>query len=76
MRMKTVLIPPIVDWSFLRQLPQQIASQFARNGYKVYFCNFAKTDNKIEEVEPNLFVYHNHDILFANNFHVKESSHH
>jgi len=60
--MKTVFIPPILDWSFLKQLPQQIASQFARNGYRVIFCNNTRGEyDKIEEVEENLFVYHNKD---------------
>ena len=57
--MKTVLIPPILDWGFLKQLPQQIASQFAKNGYRVLFCNSSHGAYKKEEVEPNLFVYHN-----------------
>lgn len=59
--MKTVFIPPIVNWTFLRQLPQQIASQFAKNGYRVLFCNeraFANDLKKVE-VEPNLTVYPN-----------------
>lgn len=57
--MKTVFIPPIVDWTFLRQLPQQIASQFAKNGYKVIYCNTSLGAYKVDEVEPNLFVYKN-----------------
>jgi hypothetical protein len=59
--LKTVLIPPILEWSFLKQLPQQIACQFARNNYKVYFCNNTLGQNKIEQVEPNLYVYHNYN---------------
>jgi teichuronic acid biosynthesis glycosyltransferase TuaH len=56
----TIFFPPVLDWGFLKQLPQQICTQFARDGYKVIFCNNTITDNEIEEVEPNLFVYHNH----------------
>lgn len=58
--MKTVVIPPIVDWSFLKQLPQQMASQFAKNGYKVFYCNKNRTRMRIDEVEPNLFVFHDY----------------
>lgn len=57
--LKTVLIPPILDWGFLKQLPQQIATQFARNGYRVLFCNNTHGAYKKVEVEKNLFVYHN-----------------
>lgn len=61
--MKTVFIPPIVNWGFLRQLPQQIASQFAKNGYRVMFCNerLVGADIKKVEVEKNLFVYPNYE---------------
>lgn len=55
--MKTVLIPPILAWGMLKQLPQQIASQFAKNGYKVYFLENPDNGLTITEVEPNLFVY-------------------
>jgi len=63
--LKTVFIPPIVNFDFLKQLPQQMAQQFARNGYKVIYCN-----NNIngryghKEVEPNLFVYGNANEAF------------
>ena len=57
--MKTVVIPPIIDYGFLFQLPQQMARQFARNGYEVHYCNVSQVRKEVEEVEPNLFVYHN-----------------
>ena len=57
--MKTVFIPPICNWSFLRQLPQQMASQFAKHGYRVIYCNERPVQGGeiVNEVEPNLFVY-------------------
>lgn len=61
--MKNVLIPPICNWSFLKQLPQQIATQFARNGYRVYFCNQTLLNRSMEEIEPNLFLCHNYQDL-------------
>jgi len=63
--MKTVFIPPIVNSSFLRQLPQQMASQFAKHGYKVYFCNERAGINlKKVEVEKNLTVYPNWEYFY------------
>lgn len=60
--MKTVFIPPICNWEFLKQLPQQIASQWSKNNYQVYYCNERSFSNKgIEEVEDNLFVFPNFD---------------
>jgi hypothetical protein len=57
--LKTVLIPPILRWGMLKQLPQQIAQQFVKHGYQVIFLENPNNGfNKIE-VEPNLFVYGN-----------------
>jgi|WetSurMetagenome_2_1015567.scaffolds.fasta_scaffold46395_2 teichuronic acid biosynthesis glycosyltransferase TuaH len=53
--MKTVLIPPIVDWSILKQLPQQIAEQFSKNNYNVIFCN-ATQNNIVHRINENLIV--------------------
>ncbi|PYY28361.1 glycosyltransferase family protein [Paenibacillus illinoisensis] len=63
MKQKTILYFPVLNWSFLKQRPQQILSQFARNGWTVYFCNNTQTDDSMEEVEPNLFVVHNFENL-------------
>lgn len=65
--LKTVFIPPILKWQDLKQLPQQIAQQFARNGYKVIFCdnNFIGNYGH-KEVEPNLFVYGNANEVIKN----------
>lgn len=58
--MKTVFIPPIVNWNFLKQLPQQMAEQFSKNGYRVLYCNERSTiDLKKVEVKKNLIVYPN-----------------
>jgi teichuronic acid biosynthesis glycosyltransferase TuaH len=59
--LRTLFFPPVLTWSFLRQLPQQICSQFAKNGYKVYFCNNTLGDNSINEVEPNVLVFNNYN---------------
>lgn len=58
-----VLYFPTLNFSFLKQRPQQIMSQFAKNGYTVLFCNNTRTDHPMEEVEPNLFVIHNFEEL-------------
>lgn len=57
---KTVFIPPIVNWSFLRQLPQQMASQWAKHGYNVIYCNERTTiDLKKLKINENLTIYPN-----------------
>lgn len=63
-RKGTVLIAPVVDWSFLKQLPQQIAEQFSLHGYDVYYCNVSKGEPIIENISRNLHVIHNVELLF------------
>jgi teichuronic acid biosynthesis glycosyltransferase TuaH len=62
-KQKTLLYLPSIDFNFLTQLPQQILMRFARNGWKVIYCNTVSKDNPIvnymEEVEPNLIVCKN-----------------
>jgi glycosyltransferase involved in cell wall biosynthesis len=71
MKQKTILYFPVLDFSFLRQRPQQILSQFARNGWTVYFCNNTQTDKPIEEVESNIFVIHNFESFMKDVKHGK-----
>ena len=61
MKKKVILYPPTLDWDFLKQRPQQIVSQFARNGWTVIFCNNTQSNLPPEEVEENIIVYHNFD---------------
>ncbi|MDY8021266.1 glycosyltransferase [Paenibacillus polymyxa] len=61
---KTVLYPPTLNFSFLKQTPQQISEQFADHGYDVIFCNNTQSDKSVEEVYPHVYVYHNfQDVL-------------
>jgi teichuronic acid biosynthesis glycosyltransferase TuaH len=55
--MKTVFIPPIVDYNFLKQLPQQIADQFYKNGYRVIYCGIQDNMHMKREIKENFFVY-------------------
>lgn len=52
---KIVIIPPIVDYGLLKQLPQQMAEQFAKNGYSVIFCNVTQ-NTVIHRVNDNLII--------------------
>ncbi|TES46076.1 glycosyltransferase family 1 protein [Halalkalibacterium halodurans] len=58
--MSIIIFPPTIDWSWMKQRPQQLAKQFARNGHIVCYCNKTFEDKPIEEVEENLFVVFNH----------------
>jgi len=59
-----VIYPPTIDWSFMKQRPQQLMEQFALHGYTVYYCN--KTQSKTEQftaIQPNLFLIHDNAFL-------------
>ncbi|MCI3926312.1 glycosyltransferase [Paenibacillus sp. TRM 82003] len=37
--MAVVIYPPTIDWDWMKQRPQQLMEQFARDGHEVYYCN-------------------------------------
>lgn len=57
-----IVYPPTLDYGFMRQRPQQLMTQFARNGHQVYFCERTQqTGRPPTEVEPNLWVVGDHE---------------
>ena len=66
--MATIFYPPTIDFDKLRQRPQQLLSVAAKRGHKVIYCNLTVEEGRrAEEVEPNLFVYHNPKIAVKRN---------
>lgn len=59
--MDIIIYPPTINWTFMKQRPQQLMKKFADSGYKVFYCNQTQTEKDIEEISPNLFIVHNHD---------------
>ncbi|WP_404470057.1 glycosyltransferase [Sutcliffiella horikoshii] len=59
--MNILIYPPTIDWGFMKQRPQQLMQNFAKQGYTVFYCNKTQQDREIEEIEPNLFLVHHHD---------------
>ncbi|HML39490.1 MAG TPA: glycosyltransferase [Bellilinea sp.] len=53
-----ILVFPIIDWDFRFQRPQQLAKQFAQNGYRVFYFAAHFQDGSrpvLREIEPNLY---------------------
>lgn len=66
--MATIFYPPTIDFDKLRQRPQQLLSVAAKQGHKVIYCNMTiEEGRRAEEVEKNLFVYHNPKIAIKRN---------
>jgi teichuronic acid biosynthesis glycosyltransferase TuaH len=59
--MAIIVVPPALDWSWMKQRVQQIMTRFARAGHTVYYCNQTQKGNhsrRVELVEPQLHVVH------------------
>ncbi|MFD0693966.1 glycosyltransferase [Paenibacillus sp. GCM10027628] len=59
--MSLIIYPPTLDWSWMKQRPQHIMSQLARSGHTVYYCNRTQSQRPLEELEPRLYLVHQHD---------------
>lgn len=60
--MDTIIFPPILDWDWMTQRPQQLMKQFARQGCRVFYCNHTQRNGKpVEELEPRLYLIHDHE---------------
>ncbi len=56
-----VVYPPTLDFTFMRQRPQQLMLQFARHGHQVFYCNYTQEEGRQpERVASNLFAIHDH----------------
>jgi teichuronic acid biosynthesis glycosyltransferase TuaH len=63
-KQRVIVYPPTIDWTWMFQRPQQILSQFAKDGWRVIYAN--KTQRKgapPTKVMPNLEVWHDWELL-------------
>lgn len=57
--MKTILVPPGNDWDWLMLRTNHFMREFAKHGWKVYWCNRSTIGSKVIEphkVEKNIYV--------------------
>ncbi|WP_188016959.1 glycosyltransferase [Paenibacillus antarcticus] len=59
--MAIIVFPPFMDWSWMKQRPQHLMTQFARAGHSVYYCNKTSIKQAPEPLEPNLVLVHHHE---------------
>lgn len=56
-----IVYPPTIDWSHMKQRPQQMMEQFSLHGYTVYYCNMTQSKTELcTAVNPNLTIVLNH----------------
>lgn len=58
--MSVIIYPPTIDWTWMKQRPQQLLSQLSEKGYQVYYCNYTQKDLPVEKISPHLYLVHNH----------------
>ncbi|QFT88406.1 Putative teichuronic acid biosynthesis glycosyltransferase TuaH [Bacillus sp. THAF10] len=62
--MTIIIYPPTIDWTFMRQRPQHLMSQFAQDHHTVLYFNKENQSGMVwNEVEKNLFTI-NHAQFF------------
>ncbi|MFS0728089.1 glycosyltransferase [Paenibacillus sp. 1P07SE] len=76
--MRTIIFPPMIDWDWMTQRPQQLMKQFARSGCRVFYCN--RTSLSGQKVlmlpgEPGLQIVYDHERWLREDYaHIRASS--
>lgn len=55
--MAVIIYPKTMNWSYMKQRPQQLMTQLGALGHQVYFENLAPLDGEFREVEKNVYVF-------------------
>jgi glycosyltransferase involved in cell wall biosynthesis len=72
--MGIVIYPPTIDWSYMRQRPQQLMLMFARHGFPVlYFNKYNYPGPVVQKIENNLYVI-NHMEFFMKQIYPRLAS--
>ncbi|WP_068619742.1 glycosyltransferase [Paenibacillus tuaregi] len=58
--MAVIIYPKTMNWTFMKQRPQQLMTQFGALGHQVFFENLAPLSKHYEEVEPNVHLFTDH----------------
>ncbi|WP_340004024.1 glycosyltransferase [Paenibacillus sp. FSL K6-0276] len=59
--MAIFIYPPTIDWSWMKQRPQQLMKYLARAGHTVYYCNKTQEEAPPEEISPGLYLVKHHE---------------
>jgi glycosyltransferase involved in cell wall biosynthesis len=72
--MGIVIYPPTIDWTYMRQRPQQLMLMFARHGFPVlYFNKHNHPGPVVQKIENNLYVI-NHMNFFMDHIYPELAS--
>jgi glycosyltransferase involved in cell wall biosynthesis len=61
-----IIYPPTIDWSWMKQRPQQLMESLSQNGFQVYYCNKTQSKNELSvQINPQLTVVQNHQYFIT-----------
>lgn len=55
--MAVVIYPKTLNWTYMKQRPQQLMTQLGALGHQVFFENQAPLDQEFREVEKNVYLF-------------------
>lgn len=56
-----IIYPPTIDWSWMKQRPQQLMESLSLNGLDVCYCNKSQSKTELySQINPHLTIIHNH----------------
>lgn len=61
-----IIYPPTIDWSWMKQRPQQLMESLSINGFEIYYCNKTQSKNELSvQINPHLTVIHQHQYFIT-----------
>ncbi|ANY75444.1 glycosyl transferase family 1 [Paenibacillus ihbetae] len=55
--MAVIIYPRTMNWSYMKQRPQQLMTQLGALGHQVFFENLAPLDSEFTEIEENVYLF-------------------
>lgn len=55
--MAVVIYPQTMNWSYMKQRPQQLMTQLGALGHQVFFENLAPVNQEFREIEKNVYLF-------------------
>lgn len=56
-RLAVIIYPKTMNWSYMKQRPQQLMTRLGALGHQVFFENLAPLDSEFNEIEENVYLF-------------------
>lgn len=58
--MAIIIYPKTMNWTFMKQRPQQLMTELGARGHHVFFENLAPMTSRLAEIEPGVHLFTDH----------------